>query len=198
MVRNMKRKPIYPAQRLRILRENDYHCIYCGGQASAVDHIIPYAYTPENKDENLIAACEICNSIAGSQVFDSLIDKQSYILHEREKPKWKRMIAAQIQIPIPVEQSRTIPEEAKVERKKKKPVIEHPLRPLRKHSEPLPVIKYYRPKRVIAYEPIVIPKPKPPVNYLATILADLLVRLYDNKEYCMHEIYTFYAITGCR
>lgn len=82
---NQRLRPINPAQRRRILKRDNHTCVYCFELATEVDHIIPYSYIPDNTDGNLVASCRLCNSIAGSMVFDSFILKYQYIKREREK-----------------------------------------------------------------------------------------------------------------
>lgn len=105
-------RPIGEAQRRRILKRDNYTCQYCFELATECDHIIPYSYIPDNTDANLVASCRLCNSIAGSMVFDSFILKYQYIKREREKrirphnPAWyvgavRAMMEAQEEAPEP-------------------------------------------------------------------------------------------------
>lgn len=61
----MKRKPIRPSQRYRILKRDNYTCQYCGRSAPKVelhiDHKIPVSCGGNNADENLVTACADCN-----------------------------------------------------------------------------------------------------------------------------------------
>lgn len=68
-----------------ILERDAYVCFYCLDEAIEVDHIMPVSYYPNNDPENLIAACEPCNRIAGNKVFLSLGEKFVYIRAERKK-----------------------------------------------------------------------------------------------------------------
>lgn len=87
-------RPISPAQRRRILARDNHTCVYCFELATEVDHVTPYSYIPDNTDANLVASCRLCNSLAGSMVFDGFILKYQYIKREREKrppsdnPEW--------------------------------------------------------------------------------------------------------------
>lgn len=83
----MKSK-LTPNQKIKILRQANLICIYCGDPANEVDHIFPYSYSLNDREENLVASCSICNRIAGDKVFDGLIEKQTYILEERKKRRW--------------------------------------------------------------------------------------------------------------
>lgn len=77
--------PVGNAQRLRILKRDDYICQYCFEGATEIDHIIPYSYIPCNLDENLVASCGECNRLASNMVFDSFLDKYMYIKRRREQ-----------------------------------------------------------------------------------------------------------------
>jgi hypothetical protein len=72
-------RSIREAQRERILERDGRICVYCHKPANSVDHVIPYSYNGNNTDSNLVACCLRCNSIAGSQIFDSLAQKAAYI-----------------------------------------------------------------------------------------------------------------------
>lgn len=63
------------------------HCIcqYCYGDATSVDHIVPYTYSLDNTMDNLVACCERCNNLAGSQVFQSFHEKQEWIQTEIDR-----------------------------------------------------------------------------------------------------------------
>lgn len=48
--------------RLTILKRDYYTCAYCGGEANAVDHIVPRAKGGTDEPTNLVAACTPCNT----------------------------------------------------------------------------------------------------------------------------------------
>ena len=64
-------------------------CVYCGGDATEVDHIIPYSYCLKHEPENLIASCPTCNRIASNKIFDSLAEKMLYIRKVRNQRRLK-------------------------------------------------------------------------------------------------------------
>ena len=68
-------------------------CIYCGGDATEVDHIIPYSYSQNNDEKNLVPACRVCNAIAYNQIFDSLAQKIQYVLRRRGQKKLDPIIS---------------------------------------------------------------------------------------------------------
>jgi len=37
------KNPQYKANRIRVLKRDDYTCYYCGGLANSVDHLVPLA-----------------------------------------------------------------------------------------------------------------------------------------------------------
>lgn len=68
----------------KILEEQDYCCAYCFGPADEVDHIIPWSYSHDDSDENLVACCWLCNRIASDKVFRNLSIKRDHIQKRRE------------------------------------------------------------------------------------------------------------------
>ncbi len=64
-------------------------CVYCHDPAEVADHFDPWIHSHSNALDNLIACCATCNSIAGSKVFDTFIEKQDYILSKRNTKKWQ-------------------------------------------------------------------------------------------------------------
>jgi len=55
-------KTHYKKLREQILIRDGYTCYYCGQEANTVDHIIPISKGGISNDENMIAACNRCNS----------------------------------------------------------------------------------------------------------------------------------------
>ncbi len=69
----------------QVMQEGNYSCVYCGGQAEVIDHIFPWAFEQTHRQENLVAACAVCNGIASDKNFDRFIDKLEYVRRERER-----------------------------------------------------------------------------------------------------------------
>ena len=46
----------------QILKRDGYQCAYCPARATTADHIIPKALGGTDHQENLVAACQPCNS----------------------------------------------------------------------------------------------------------------------------------------
>lgn len=82
----------------RILREQNDRCFYCGvllgsrryrnGLPFLVkvnwDHQLPFAFSQNNKTENFVAACHVCNGIKSSHLFQTVEEAQVYIAEKRK------------------------------------------------------------------------------------------------------------------
>ena len=53
-------------QRERVLKRDNYTCMYCGQDATQVDHIIPRKRGGGHDLDNLVACCAPCNSRKGA------------------------------------------------------------------------------------------------------------------------------------
>lgn len=60
-------------------------CYYCGEFATVIDHVIPFSYGGSDGIDNLVLSCSLCNIIADDSVFDTLEEKQSFILAKRRR-----------------------------------------------------------------------------------------------------------------
>ena len=49
--------------RNRVLIRDGYECAYCGQHATTVDHIVPRVQGGTDDDDNLVAACALCNAL---------------------------------------------------------------------------------------------------------------------------------------
>ena len=67
------------ARKKEILDKYDYTCVYCFNDAEQVDHIIPWSYAHDDREENLVACCWICNLIAYNKIFDTFRLKSEHI-----------------------------------------------------------------------------------------------------------------------
>lgn len=81
------RIPLSTPAKHRILKRDWCICRYCGSFATQVDHIVPYAFSQDNSDSNLVAACVWCNSHASSFVFDTLDAKRTYLQNLGQRRK---------------------------------------------------------------------------------------------------------------
>jgi 5-methylcytosine-specific restriction endonuclease McrA len=62
--------PYRPANRITrdgVLRRDGYTCLYCGGRADTVDHILPRCRGGGDNWFNLVAACQSCNGRKGDR-----------------------------------------------------------------------------------------------------------------------------------
>lgn len=88
-----KRKKPSKAARERIARAQDNKCLYCEQPIGKLvlrkgkpiflrvnwDHVMPYAWSADNRKENFVLACHVCNGIKASKLFKTLIEAQIYI-----------------------------------------------------------------------------------------------------------------------
>lgn len=97
-----KRKLPSKAEQDRILESQERRCLYCGlafGELVARksgalkmttlricwDHFTPWVHTYDNAATNFVAACQICNAMKGSLVFEN---KEQAI--QKIRDKWSR------------------------------------------------------------------------------------------------------------
>jgi hypothetical protein len=80
-----RRQHFAQAKRRSILDRDANICCYCGFEATTVDHIVPYRYGGSDDEDNLVACCSICNSIASDRIFDTLDAKREFV-RERYGP----------------------------------------------------------------------------------------------------------------
>ena len=60
------------------------NCMYCGERADNVEHVFPKTYFGEQTQK--VWACSECNGLAGAKIFDSILEKRSYI---QERLRWR-------------------------------------------------------------------------------------------------------------
>jgi len=92
-----RRRPS-PGERREILDQQGNLCLYCDREFGSNvlkknrliqlrvewDHIVPYCYSQNNYLYNFVAACQICNGLKGSMMFDSLEQTKVYISTKSE------------------------------------------------------------------------------------------------------------------
>ena len=54
--------------RERTLIRDGYLCQYCGADANTVDHVLPVSKGGTDEPDNLLAACNRCNSSRGNRM----------------------------------------------------------------------------------------------------------------------------------
>jgi 5-methylcytosine-specific restriction endonuclease McrA len=82
----------------KILERDLYVCAYCLGNATEVEHVVPWAWSHCDDEDNLVASCRECNTIAGDKMFTSFDEKRAYILIKRSGKKWTRKLAIKFQV----------------------------------------------------------------------------------------------------
>src|SRR4030065_1550896 len=88
LLRKIDRRGLTADRKKTILKKYDYTCVYCFCDGDNVDHIIPWSYTHDDSEDNLVVACWICNLIASNRVFDTFEEKQIFI--QNRKYQWIR------------------------------------------------------------------------------------------------------------
>jgi len=86
IISNMKKidaRDLTLVQKKRVLEKFDYLCVYCWNTAEVVDHVIPWSYYHDDSDNNLVAACWLCNLVAYNKIFDSFSKKSAYVQSKR-------------------------------------------------------------------------------------------------------------------
>lgn len=75
----------------KIYKRDLYTCQYCGYQVVVgeliplhIDHVIPFSYGGNYKMNNLVVACQHCNSFAADKLFDNFIYKKLFIQDVRK------------------------------------------------------------------------------------------------------------------
>jgi 5-methylcytosine-specific restriction endonuclease McrA len=84
---------LHAEARQRILERDGYVCAYCLGEATEVDHVVPWNWSYNDSESNLVAACRDCNRIAQDKVFSSLEEKYKHIQEVRAGKKWKKRLS---------------------------------------------------------------------------------------------------------
>ena len=69
----------------KVYRVRGTACLYCGGVADSVDHVLPWSYCPDNSMNNLVPACMECNGIAYNLIFSTLDEKVRYVVRQRQR-----------------------------------------------------------------------------------------------------------------
>ena len=94
----LKMKKRQHIDKQKILERDLYICAYCLGNATEVEHVVPWDWTHNNDEDNLVASCVDCNRIASDRVFSSFDEKRAYILVVRTGRKWTRKLAIKYQV----------------------------------------------------------------------------------------------------
>lgn len=60
-------RPNERATREGVLRRDRHICVYCGGRADTIDHVLPRCRGGGDTWFNLVAACQMCNGLKGDR-----------------------------------------------------------------------------------------------------------------------------------
>ena len=55
-----------------VLARDGFKCVYCGREATTIDHVIPQAMGGQNSYENCVAACKKCNNKKGCKSLEAM------------------------------------------------------------------------------------------------------------------------------
>ena len=61
-----------PVSRRGVLRRDGHRCVYCGGGATTVDHVMPRSRGGADTWANLVACCVRCNNDKGNRTADEM------------------------------------------------------------------------------------------------------------------------------
>jgi 5-methylcytosine-specific restriction endonuclease McrA len=73
-----------PLSRRAVFLRDGGRCQYCGGKAESIDHVIPRSRGGEHTWENVVAACERCNSAKRDRLLE---DTPMRLRHHPRAPK---------------------------------------------------------------------------------------------------------------
>lgn len=88
----------------KIAKQQNNKCYWCGREFDThiikhdkivtltihIDHIIPFAYSQNNTNENFVASCNICNLFKGDKVFDNNDDCVNFLTD-----RWRQLIKSE-------------------------------------------------------------------------------------------------------
>lgn len=97
-----RRKGLSASKKKEILDKQKNRCFYCDLLFNTMyyhnkkflflrihfDHFIPFAYLQNDGKDNFVAACNICNGIKGSLMFESKEDIIAYVTYHRKKKRY--------------------------------------------------------------------------------------------------------------
>lgn len=89
---NVRDRPSRKEQK-RILSDQHHRCFYCSrwfgteiwrkARRSNLrvhwDHVIPWVYSLDNRNQNFVAACHVCNMLKGAKMFNSIEEARIYL-----------------------------------------------------------------------------------------------------------------------
>ena len=75
--------------RAGVLTRDGHRCVYCGGSASTVDHVLPRSRGGRNTWKNTVAACSPCNQRKGDR---TPAEAGMPPRHEPTVPSWAALV----------------------------------------------------------------------------------------------------------
>ena len=63
-------QPVSKHLRDKVFQRDKFKCVYCGNEASTIDHVVPIERGGHNLQQNLVAACRSCNSSKGNRLLE--------------------------------------------------------------------------------------------------------------------------------
>jgi 5-methylcytosine-specific restriction endonuclease McrA len=86
---SLRRKQPPATVKKQILAFQNHQCLYCGkrfggGARIEWDHFLCFAYSRDNSEHNMIAACPECNRLKGAMIFQTVLESRIYIRGVRE------------------------------------------------------------------------------------------------------------------
>jgi len=78
-----------PLTRRAIFARDGGRCVYCGGPANSVDHVVPRSRGGRHVWENVVAACRRCNHIKGDRHISELGWRMHVTPRQPSGPAWR-------------------------------------------------------------------------------------------------------------
>lgn len=79
-------RTIPAAVRAFVMERDNHVCRYCGTtEHLTLDHVVPWIQGGDHDPQNLVAACQTDNSIAGDRLFRTLNDRIAYVRERRSQ-----------------------------------------------------------------------------------------------------------------
>lgn len=96
-----KRKRLSKAEKEEILNVQDGNCFYCGNKFGSLytrgsyigtltvhwDHVVPFSFSRNNNQENIVASCNVCNLYKSNRMFDNVEELRKYLKSRFEQKR---------------------------------------------------------------------------------------------------------------
>ena len=89
----LRQRKFRESQKIAQLGENPI-CVYCGGEATGFDHIIPKSRGGKETDDNLVLCCKHCNEIKNCHSLTDFLNYNDFIRRDLvdAEPKLKKFV----------------------------------------------------------------------------------------------------------